>query len=493
MRALDADVIVVGGGGSGLAAAITAAEGGKRVILLEKASKLGGSTRLSVGAYSAADTSVQRKKGINDSLEQFTTDMIGSNAELEEHENRDLRDVLVRESTPAFEWLRSLGVQFYGPMPEPPFVNPRMHNVVPHSGAYISALSAAARRAGVDIRVGAPVHGLITDGGGKVVGVRAGTTLSAGAVVVATGDYSASRELKKRWISEQTSKIPPVNPANTGDGFTMAIGLGAKVCNEWRLIEDLRFAPPPARDLIKQLPTGRWASAGMRGMIEHLPPSVFAWFARRALTTWIAPSRELYAHGAILVSSEGKRFSDEQGNTARALADQRENKAWVVLDGAIAELFSAWPHPVSTFPGIAYAYLPDYARLRPDAYRESKTIEGLAAAMGVPISTFAQTIRAFNEAAARGEDREFGRALLGAGLHEPPFVALGPLGAVVTITDGGLLVDEHCHVLRDDAPIDGLFAVGSTGQGGLILKNHGLHIGWAISSGRVAGRAASEQ
>lgn len=489
----DADVIVVGGGGSGLAAAITAAERGKRVILLEKGTQLGGSTRLSVGAYSAACTSVQRAKGVDDSFEQFTADMIGSNADLEEHENPVLREVLVRESTPAFEWLRSLGVQFIGPMPEPPFMNPRMHNVVPNSGAYISALSAAARRAGVDIRVGTPVESLVTDSASKVVGVRAGGTLSARAVVLATGDYSASRELKKRWISEQTSKIPPVNPANTGDGFTMALGLGAEVRNEWRLIEDLRFAPPPARDLIKQLPTGPWATRAMRATIEHLPPSVFGWFARRALTSWIAPSRELYTKGAILVSSDGKRFADEQANIARALADQRENKAWVVLDDVVAEQFSAWPHPVSTFPGIAYAYLPDYARLRPDAYRESSTIEGLGAAMGVPTPTFAETIRTYNDAAGRGEDREFGRALLGAGLHRPPFVALGPLSAVVTITDGGLLVDEQCHVLREGVPLDGLFAVGSTGQGGLILKNHGLHIGWAISSGRVAGRAAAGQ
>jgi len=43
----------------------------------------------------------------------------------------------------------------------------------------------------------------------------------------------------------------------------------------------------------------------------------------------------------------------------------------------------------------------------------------------------------------------------------------------------------------DDRPIAGLYAAGSTGQGGLLLKGHGHHLGWAIASGRRAGRNAA--
>jgi flavin-dependent dehydrogenase len=32
---------------------------------------------------------------------------------------------------------------------------------------------------------------------------------------------------------------------------------------------------------------------------------------------------------------------------------------------------------------------------------------------------------------------------------------------------------------------------GSTGQGGLLLKGHGHHLGWAFASGRRAGRNAA--
>jgi len=40
-------------------------------------------------------------------------------------------------------------------------------------------------------------------------------------------------------------------------------------------------------------------------------------------------------------------------------------------------------------------------------------------------------------------------------------------------------------------PIPGLHAAGATGQGGLLLKGHGLHLMWALVSGRTAGRAAA--
>ena len=62
----------------------------------------------------------------------------------------------------------------------------------------------------------------------------------------------------------------------------------------------------------------------------------------------------------------------------------------------------------------------------------------------------------------------------------------------VVFTDGGLKVTERLEVIgADGAPIAGLFAAGSTGQGGLILEGHGHHLGWAFISGRIAGRHAA--
>ena len=62
----------------------------------------------------------------------------------------------------------------------------------------------------------------------------------------------------------------------------------------------------------------------------------------------------------------------------------------------------------------------------------------------------------------------------------------------VVFTDGGLKVSERLEVLRaDGSVISGLYAAGSTGQGGLLLEGHGHHLGWAFISGRIAGRNAA--
>ena len=54
------------------------------------------------------------------------------------------------------------------------------------------------------------------------------------------------------------------------------------------------------------------------------------------------------------------------------------------------------------------------------------------------------------------------------------------------------MADARHRVLdADDRPVPGLYAAGSTGQGGLLLKGHGHHLAWAFASGRRAGRFAA--
>jgi fumarate reductase flavoprotein subunit len=152
--------------------------------------------------------------------------------------------------------------------------------------------------------------------------------------------------------------------------------------------------------------------------------------------------------------------------------DQPGKEAFILLDGALAQRFSAWPDFISTAPGVAYAYLPDYRRNRPDVFSEAGTLAALAAKLGVPPAALEQS------AAGR--------------LAQAPFIALGPVRSVFVHAEGGLAVDAQHRVLgADDRPIPGLYAAGSTGQGGLLLKGHGHHLAWAFVSGRRAGRLAA--
>lgn len=68
------DVVVVGSGGAGFSAAIEAKNQGAKVILIEKNAVVGGNTSYATGGLNAAETSVQKEKGIEDSVELFIED-----------------------------------------------------------------------------------------------------------------------------------------------------------------------------------------------------------------------------------------------------------------------------------------------------------------------------------------------------------------------------------------------------------------------------------
>ena len=123
----------------------------------------------------------------------------------------------------------------------------------------------------------------------------------------------------------------------------------------------------------------------------------------------------------------------------------------------------------------------DYRRNRRDIFTQSPTLGSLAKQLSMPAAALDQTLRSHNAGAGN-------RPKMGDG----PYVALGPVRAVFVHAEGGLAVDHEHRVLgKGDTPIAGLFAAGSTGQGGLLLKGHGHHLGWAFASGRRAGRNAA--
>ncbi|MFM7569205.1 MAG: FAD-dependent oxidoreductase, partial [Betaproteobacteria bacterium] len=166
------DVIVVGGGGSGLAAAIEARSLGRRVLLLEKNAKLGGSTAWSVGSISATNTRHQLRQGILDSADDHFDDLGLFCQKTGLPDNLALRRILIDNVTDTFRWLESMGVVFHGPLLQPPHRKPRMHNVLPNSRAYIYHLGKRARSMGVDICTGWRVTELCCEAG-KVSGVVA--------------------------------------------------------------------------------------------------------------------------------------------------------------------------------------------------------------------------------------------------------------------------------------------------------------------------------
>lgn len=492
----EADVAVVGGGGAGLAAASAAADLGRHVILLEKNPELGGSTARAVGSVSATCTPHQIRRGIKDCPEHHFEDLKLFAGALAHRDNFVLARILTGHAPEMFRWLLSTGLEFVGPFPEPPHRQPRMHNVLPNSRAFPYVLGRHCRRLGVDIRLNTCAERIITEAGracavsARLPDGQAHLFTARNGIVLAGGDFSASRELKARFASAQVAAVDAVNPTSTGDGIRMGLECGGIVVNGDHLHGPiLRFVPPMRPGLIQRLPPLQPLTRTMRWAFEHLPARLLRPFLMSFLTTALAPERRLYTLGAILVDMHGLRFADERAQPEQLATRRPGGMAFIVFDGPAAEQLNVWPNFVSTAPSVGYAYLDDYRRTRRDIFHRANTLRELAASIGVPHGAFEKTIAEYNTGnitngvAARGDRPP---------VAVPPFYALGPAKAYIIFTNGGLKVTERMEVIdASGAVIPGLHAAGSNGQGGLLLEGHGHHLGWAFVSGRLAGKHAA--
>jgi succinate dehydrogenase/fumarate reductase flavoprotein subunit len=485
------DVIVVGGGGAGLMAALSAARYGRAVLLLEKGQQLGGTTGLSVGTICSSSTPHQRALGIDDCPDEHFEDMAKFAGPLVHRDNPALRRLLVDNVPETFQELMDLGIEFTAPIPEPPHRYPRLHAVVPHARSFIQHIARACRKHGVTIRTGIKAERLSFERD-RVTGIEAsegGTTRryrARRAVILASGDFSAAAlPYKQRFMSGPLLTIGGINPLSTGDGQRMGEEIGSEVINgdlAWG--PEMRFLPPRQPSVISRLPTWRIVAKAILMAMKHAPKPLLRPFLMGFVTTFLAPSHALFREGAILVNSKGERFCDELDRPQDHVGLQPDQLAYIVLDARVAAKFRSWPNYISTAPGVGYAYLQDYERCRRDVCCKADSLDALAEAIKVPREGLRKTANNIVSAAAHAA---------GAAVPmNPPFYAMGPAKSWIVFSEGGLRVNERLQVLsKAGEPIEGLYAAGSAGQGGVLLEGHGHHLGWAFTSGRLAGRHAA--
>jgi fumarate reductase flavoprotein subunit len=362
-----------------------------------------------------------------------------------------------------------------------------MHNVVPGAKAYIATLQARFLRAGGTLYCDASVEELVKVDSrvtGVVASVR-GTRIEFKAgrgVVLAAGDYANAPELIGRFKGDRFTEIEGINPHSGGDGHVLAERAGARLVNmDVTYGPEIRFVAPEGKTFQQLLPT-RGPLASLMGMLTpFVPKFLMAMMTRRLLVTWQHPEDALLDDGAILVNENGDRFCDETVWPDReiAVAQQPEKVCYILLDQRLVERYSQWPHFVSTAPKIAYAYVADYLKLRPDVSVEGP-LTSVAERRGIPADGLQASVDACN-----GERETTDRPPL-TGDH---WVLLGPAKAYFTTTEGSAAINQEFQVLDgDDQPIPGLYAVGQNGLGGQILWSHGLHIAWAMTSGRLVGK-----
>ena len=446
------DVIIVGAGGAGLAAAITALEKGAKVAILEKLGMPGGNTMVSGGGMNGAIVEEAKKAGIEDSPKLHTEQTLAAG---DFRADPALVAQYAEKMPETVEWFRKLGVTFtpiyqiYGGL------WPRAHTPVKPAGqGYIEALVNAAKKERVELRMNARVTGIVREKQleGRVLGVvfeQNGKPLYCHAkkgVVVASGGFSANKELRSLYDPRMRDLTTTNQPTITGDLINPMIDIGAQTVG---------------MDYIQCIP----------GNVPGQKAVSSGWINRVA--------------GFIFVNESGDRFIAE---------DQRRD---VIRDAVLAQ-----PHKIA-FPILdqkGFDALPPGPKAKCEkslAVGESykaDTLDELARLMGVPASNLKKAVAAYNAAVDSKKDPT-GRAeaVLTDKIETAPFYA-GRISMSVHHTMGGVRIDEKARVIdRQGKPIANLYAAGEV-TGGIHGTNRvgGNAIADIFTFGRIAGHSAAQ-
>ena len=457
------DVVVVGLGAAGAAAAITAAEAGAKVLALERSGAGGGTSAMSGGIiYLGGGTSTQTAAGTEDTpalMCRFLSEALG----------RPVDDPRLASycagSVEHHDWLVEHGVPFRGvfwpePGMEPPgteglvftggedtapyadHITPAARGHVPETpnaagGFLMERLLAAVARSGAEVRTDARAERLVVDADGTVVGLTArvdGTPLA----VRATGGVVLS---SGGWAFNDALVDRYVAPVNR-----VMMKLGTDNDDGWGLRSCLGLDA---------------ATEGMTTAEVALP---------------ITPPRTMVR--GVLVNGEGRRFINEDtyfGHVGQHALMEQDGEAYLLFDE---------PHYHVNRVGMRATWVcADWDELTEE--------------IGLPAGSLAATMAAYNEAAQRGEDPEWGKGPEWVEpLVAPPFGAIDlrvdhaiyagfPLGGVATTSDGAV-------VRADGSTVPGLFAAGRVASS-LALERYcsGISLGEGTFFGRRAASAAA--
>lgn len=429
LEAINTDLVIIGGGPAGLAAAISAREAGlKNIILIEKLDILSGNGKYDMNFYDLINSEAQKANGINDSVEALIAD--NSNP-------LDTPERIRAQAEGSFvldKWLRSFGVNLnynYGK-------RGHMAESNAYAGAHIQdGMEKKVKELGIDVRTGTKGLDLIMKDG-KAVGVKVQNKnnfydINAKAVILATGGFSANKELLKKYVPGSEVFQTSNQLGATGD-----------------------FIPVFEKNNIKT------------ANLEVL--NIFPFIIRQ--------TRDLTGggDGFILVNKEGKRFTSEsityatRFSTAQKILAQPDSAAFYIYDQKLYD--SSYRLQKHTAQGL---------------HVKANTLDELAEKLGIDKDNLKATVKEFNMA-VRGEIKD--------PFREKPtkkeFMSEGPYYGVqvesaVHMTRGGVVADEKTQVYYENGNVvKGLYAAGEVAN-----SNSGAYSA-AVIFGRIAGEEAAK-
>jgi len=480
----DYDLIVIGAGGAGLAAAVTAGEAGCSVLVIEAEEKIGGSTGLSQGVFTAAGTKIQKALGYEDSVDAFYDYYMTLN-------HWKLPASVVRafceNAAPTLEWLASLGVDYPVKMARKPKgavwpcasdepglyasgveFPPRGHMPNGNGAAYINVLQQRCGVLGIDIVLKTRVQKLLVEDG-RVAGIDAGgQQIRSAAVAVTCGGFGQDRDLIREYFPHAYEGVAAGDhpttiaaPGSRGDGIRLGLQVGA------------------------------WITGKNCGLLNTR--------VRIVRRPGMPPSLGTQPTSLIYVNREGHRFVDETAAYAvmPTIIKSHGEVVWGIFDEQTR--LSSDPTK-NTAASTGNSWAPEFVleRVKMGDFKCGNTLAELAAQCGIANArALEQAVAHYNADLPKGIDREHLRDLDGLRpIATGPFYAFEYRASDVNLTGAGMRIDAEAHVLDNDGKIiPGLFAAGEAGAGvlGERYVGGGNAVANALTMGRVAGRTVARE
>lgn len=438
------DVVIVGSGGAGLAAAIQAHDEGAHVVIIEKMPTIGGNTiKASVG-MNAAETRFQKIKGIEDSKELFYEETLKGG---KFKNNPELLREFVELAPEAIEWLAAKEIELNDITITGGMSIDRTHRPEDRSavgGFLISGLVKNVNKRDIEVLLETSVAEILYENG-AVTGVKVvdeyndSRILNAKSVIVATGGFSANREMVVKYRPELDGFVTTNHKGATGSGIAMLQKIGADTVD----MGEIQIHPT----------------------VEQ--------------TTSYLISESIRGGGAILVSQAGKRFYNEMETRDKVSAEiiaLPEKSAWVIFDEQVRANNKAADEYIAK--GFVLS---------------APTPEELAVKLNMNPVALTETLERYNLFVVEKKDEDFGRTTaLRHPLNKGPFFAIR-IAPGVHHTMGGVVINTDTAVLdAQKQPITGAWAAGEV-AGGIHGANRigGNAVADIIIFGILAGRNAA--
>ncbi|MBN2569890.1 MAG: FAD-binding protein [Deltaproteobacteria bacterium] len=490
------DVIVVGYGFAGAISAITASDEGAHVLLLEKMPFPGGISMTSGGGFAVG-------KEVEGVYLYLTRTNLNTTPD-------SVNRAMARGMTELPQFIRYLeeksDIKFGDDMRSK--IDPGSHNLYPFPGAesissmkigpdtkfkgfpWCRGMRGGARlfklvmnnveARNIEVRLNSPVHDLITDNSGCVIGVRSskeGTSgkqaqisyLARRGVILACGGFENNDEMKRQFLNLQPVYYVVAN-GNTGDGIKMAQKAGAKLWHMWHFHGSYGFKFPEYDFAF------RHSIAGPRVPSRKMPWILLDKYGNRFMNeypfavqdtpirdlSYYDPERQEYPRiPAILLFDEEGRKTRPVGFPIFTGMDCQEYQ-W--SEDNLKEVEKGWIH-------------------------RAASLEDLAEQLNMPQEKLKQTLHRWNNMCEKKKDEDYER-LPGTMM---PIVSLPfywmESWPIVNNTQGGPVHDEFQRVVSaGDVPIPRLYAAGELGSLFGHLYMEAGNVAECFVSGRIAGK-----